>query len=141
MGLERFLSAQEGIYAEAISEIKQGRKQSHWMWFIFPQLKGLGHSATAEYYGITDLDEARHYLEHPVLGKRLVEISKALLELEGADANAIFGYPDDLKLQSSMTLFSRFNGANPVFKNILEKYYNGQLDRKTLFLIDSKRKL
>lgn len=139
MGLERFLSAQEGIYQQALSEIRHGKKQSHWMWFIFPQLKGLGHSSTADYYGIIDLDEARQYLEHPVLGKRLVEISKALLELVGTDANAVFGYPDDLKLQSCMTLFSRLNGADPAFKNVLEKYYNRQPDQKTLDRFEANR--
>lgn len=133
MGLERFSAAQDdGVYDQALSEIKCGKKESHWMRFIFPQLKGLGHSSTAEYYGINGLDEVRQYLEDPVLGPRLIEISRALLELEGSDANAVFGYPDDFKLHSSMTLFSQVKGTDEVFNEVLQKYFAGKPDRKTL---------
>ena len=133
MGLERFLAAQDnGVYDQALLEIKCGKKRSHWMWFVVPQLKGLGSSPTAEYYGITDLEAAAEYLRHPILGKRLIGISATLLELPGADANAVFGYPDDLKLHSCMTLFSQVEDSDNVFREVLEKYFAGKPDRKTL---------
>lgn len=103
--LQRFLDAQERDYRTALAEIKNGRKQSHWMWYIFPQIDGLGFSSTAKFYAIKDLTEAKNYFAHPVLGERLVEISKAMLEIEGKTANQILGSPDDMKLKSSMTLF------------------------------------
>lgn len=133
--LNRFLEAQASSYEQALSEIKSGRKRSHWMWFIFPQLQGLGYSETARFYAIKDLEEARLYLQHPVLGPRLVEISKAMLALEGKTANQILGNPDDLKLRSSMTLFAAVPGADPVFKAVLDKYYKGEADEKTLQLL------
>ena len=105
--LKRFTEAQYRDYEQALKEIKNGRKESHWMWYIFPQLSGLGHSQTARYYAIRDRAEAEAYLAHPVLGKRLLEISSELLKLESSDATAVMGWPDDLKLKSSMTLFSR----------------------------------
>jgi len=117
-----------------LSEIKNGKKQSHWMWYIFPQLQGLGFSETSEFYAIKDIDEAKEFLLHPVLGKRLVELCNELLKLQSVNANSIFGSPDDLKLMSSMTLFSSLN-MNPVFQMVLEKFYNGKKDSKTLEMI------
>ncbi|MCM8768383.1 MAG: DUF1810 domain-containing protein [Candidatus Omnitrophica bacterium] len=133
--LERFVEAQAGTYRQALDEIRSGCKRSHWMWFIFPQMKGLGHSSTANYYAIQSLDEAREYLAHPVLGKRLKECAEALMALENLTVSEIFGYPDDLKLRSSMTLFSLAAGPGSVFEKVLEKYFNGQKDSLTLNLL------
>ena len=130
-GLERFVQAQADSYARALREIKSGRKTSHWMWYIFPQLSGLGHSQTARYYAIRDCAEAEAYLAHPVLGKRLLEISSELLKLESSDATAVMGWPDDLKLKSSMTLFSLVS-REPVFRQVLEKYFRGEEDAYTV---------
>lgn len=136
--LNRFTEAQEKDYRVALSEIQNGRKQSHWMWYIFPQIAGLGFSETSRFYAIRDLQEAVDYLNHPVLGKRFVEISEALLRIDGKTANQIFGNPDDLKLKSSMTLFSAVQAANPVFEQVLDKYFAGQKDPQTLALITGK---
>ena len=114
-GLERFVKAQAYDYDAALREIRGGRKRSHWMWYIFPQLQGLGFSSTAQYYGIRDLEEAKDYMEHPLLGERLVEISAALLTLDTNDPSAVMGYPDDLKLRSCMTLFELAAPEQPVF--------------------------
>ena len=133
--LNRFLEAQASDYPRALAEIKQGRKQTHWMWYIFPQLAGLGYSHTAQYYAIQDLEEARAYLNHPVLGSRLVEISQALLALEGRTAQQIMGSPDDLKLRSSMTLFNQVKSTEPVFEQILDKYYQGKPNGITLSMM------
>lgn len=133
--LQRFTEAQESKFQTALKEVKNGRKQSHWMWFIFPQIAGLGFSETAKFYAITDITEAGFYLQHPVLGARLIEISGALLNIEGKTANQIFGSPDDLKLKSCMTLFSSIRNADPIFKTVLKKYFNGIKDLKTLHLI------
>lgn len=135
--LNRFVKAQENTYSTALQEIKSGRKKSHWMWFIFPQLKGLGFSETAQFYGINGLSEAQEYLQHPVLGGRLREISRALLTLESGDAHAIFGYPDDMKLKSSMTLFAEV-GNDSVFDEVLMKFFDGEKDQKTLELLKQK---
>lgn len=135
-GLARFLEAQNHTYLKALSEIKSGKKTSHWMWYVFPQLKGLGKSDMAQFYGIENLKEAQEYLEHPVLGKHLVDISEALLQIERKSANDIFGSPDDLKLCSSMTLFATADKTNPVFQAVLEKYFNNIPDKKTLELIE-----
>ena len=132
--LHRFLDAQEGDYATALAEIKAGRKRSHWMWYIFPQIAGLGFSSTSKFYAIKDKDEAEKFLAHPVLGKRLIEISNALLEIEGKTANQIFGSPDDAKLKSSMTLFGATENTNPVFQKVLDKYFDGAKDERTLEL-------
>ena len=132
--LSRFLKAQEYDYEQALSEIRGGRKRSHWMWYIFPQIQGLGFSSTAQYYAIRDLQEAKDYLAHPILGARLKEISSALLDLEGLSASEIFGYPDDLKLRSSMTLFRLADLNEPIFLEVLEKYYNGEPDSRTVDL-------
>lgn len=123
------------MYARALEEIQQGRKQSHWMWFIFPQIAGLGYSETSKIYAIRNLAEAKAYLHHEILGKRLIEISEALLSLQNLSAQSIFGSPDDMKLKSSMTLFSLLEGSNPVFKLVLDKYYGGRLDNKTVQLV------
>jgi len=136
--LDRFIEAQETDYQVALSEVKNGKKQSHWMWYIFPQIEGLGHSETSKLYAIKDLKEAEDFLQHPVVGKRLIEISNELLKLDNDDANDIFGSPDDLKLQSSMTLFSSLTNTHPVFQLILEKFFKGARDEKTLQLIDRK---
>ena len=133
--LQRFISAQANDYETALKEIKSGRKRSHWMWFIFPQIDGLGFSSMAQRYAIKDLNEAIQYLKHPMLGSRLVEISKALLGLPGNNATTIMGSPDDLKLHSSMTLFSLVPDADPVFDAVLKKFFNGQKDNGTLRLI------
>ena len=137
MRLERFLSAQEHDYEIALSEIRNGRKQSHWMWYIFPQIQGLGYSSMAQFYAIKDREEAVAYLNHPVLGKRLVEISEVLLNLRENDAKKVMGYPDDLKLKSSMTLFYVVSGR-AVFKQVLDKYYFGELDEKTVSLLGAE---
>lgn len=132
--LSRFLDAQNQVYLKALSEIQNGKKESHWMWYIFPQLKGLGRSETAQFYGIDGLQEATAYLNHPVLGKHLVEISAVLLGIEGKSATDIFGSPDDLKLRSSMTLFAQVPNADPVFQKVLDKYFEGTTCSKSLFL-------
>lgn len=134
--LKRFLEAQEDDYATALAEVKAGSKRSHWMWYIFPQIAGLGFSSTSKFYAIKDRGEAMSYLAHPVLGKRLVEISNALLEIEGKTASEIFGSPDDMKLKSSMTLFGMLENADSVFQKVLDKYFAGEKDGKTLELID-----
>jgi len=136
--LKRFLEAQENDFETALAEIRKGRKQSHWMWYIFPQIAGLGFSSTSKFYAIKDRGEAENYLAHPLLGKRLVEISNVLLEVEGKTANQIFGSPDDVKLKSSMMLFGALENTNPVFRKVLDKYFNGAKDDKTLELIDSR---
>ena len=132
--LDRFVEAQIGQYDKALLEIRSGRKRTHWMWFIFPQLRGLGHSYNAEFYGIQGLPEAADYLSHPKLGPRLVEITRALLALPEKNATAVMGSPDDLKLRSSMTLFSLVHGADPVFQQVLDKYFNGVADERTIAL-------
>lgn len=133
--LQRFLDAQERDFEIALSEIRNGRKRSHWMWYIFPQIDGLGFSSTAKFYAIRDLTEAKSYFEHPVLGKRLVEISEALLAIEGKTANRIFGSPDDMKLKSSMTLFGALDETNPVFQKVSDKYFGGAKDERTLQIL------
>ncbi len=133
--LNRFTNAQQRTYSTALKEIKNGRKQSHWMWFIFPQIAGLGFSETSKLYAIQDIEEASLYLQHPVLGARLIEISQALLDVEGKTASQIFGSPDDLKLKSCMTLFSRVPNADPVFESVLNKYFKGVRDAGTLQLL------
>ncbi len=133
--LQRFVDAQASDYQTALAEIKAGRKRSHWMWYIFPQLRGLGFSEMARYYGITGAAEAEAYLKHPVLGTRLVEVSQALLTLPGSNATSIMGSPDDLKLRSSMTLFAQVPGADAAFRAVLAKFFGGVSDTKTLELL------
>ena len=133
--LERFYKAQEYDYETALSEIRNGRKESHWMWYIFQQITGLGRSTTAEYYAIKSKEEAKGYIEDPVLGKRLIEISQALFQIESDDAEMVMGWPDNLKLRSCMTLFAEVAPEQPVFRNVLEKFYDGEMDGKTLDIL------
>jgi len=134
-GLEKFVAAQRQDYPIALAEIREGRKRSHWMWYIFPQLDGLGFSDMAKRYGIRDLNQAGAYLEHPLLGSRLVEISEVLLTHKGIGAHEIFGSPDDLKLRSSMTLFAAVPSAPPVFSKVLDEFFSGRHDIKTLGIL------
>jgi len=134
--LERFVKEQDKSYQDALSELKSGRKRSHWMWYIFPQIKGLGFSEMAKYYAIENIKEAEDYLAHPILGKRLIKIALVLLELDENNADKVFGYPDDMKLKSSITLFANVNRTNPVFIKILDKYFDGEQDAATLRLIN-----
>lgn len=136
--LQRFITAQEEDFETAFREIKNGRKQSHWMWYIFPQIAGLGFSSTSRFYAVKDITEAENYLAHPTLGKRIVEISEVLLTIKGKSANQIFGSPDDMKLKSSMTLFGALENTNPVFQKVLDKYFDGERDRRTLELIGKR---
>src|SRR6516225_4064386 len=133
--LHRFVQAQEGDYDRVLFEIKSGRKRSHWMWYIFPQIDGLGFSSTARYYSIKSVDEAKAYLDHPVLGARLQECAVAVIGVDGRSATEIFGSPDDLKLKSCATLFECVSPPGPVFAQLLEKYYRGERDGKTLQLL------
>ena len=134
--LKRFLDAQNQLYLKALAEMRNGKKESHWMWFVFPQVKGLGFSETAKFYGIADLEEATAYLAHPVLGRHLIEISEAVLQIENKTATEIFGAPDDMKLRSSMTLFAKVENANPVFEKVLDKYFMGMQDDYTEDLLE-----
>ena len=133
--LDRFLDAQRDDYAAALAEVRRGRKTSHWMWYIFPQIAGLGQSSTARYYSIRDLEEAREYYAHPVLGQRLREISGVLLDLRGSDPVAVFGGIDSMKLKSSMTLFAVAAPDDPLFRQVLDKYYGGEQDALTLRIL------
>lgn len=133
--LDDFVIAQDEVYAAVRAELHAGRKASHWMWFVFPQLAALGRSPTAKYYGIIDLAQARAYLAHPVLGPRLVDCTRLVLAVEGLSAHEIFGSPDDLKFRSSMTLFGRAAPAEPLFAAALAKYYGGIEDAATVALL------
>lgn len=129
--LDRFVSAQAPVIAQVTQELRDGRKQTHWMWFIFPQVAGLGHSPMAQCYAITSLAEAQAYLDHPILGPRLIELTEAVNQTTGRSAHQIFGSPDDMKFHSSMTLFTAARPDEPAFRSALEKYFNGQPDRLT----------
>jgi uncharacterized protein (DUF1810 family) len=133
--LNRFVLAQQDDYKRALSEIVSGQKRTHWMWYIFPQLDGLASSPTAKRYAIKSVDEARAYLEHPILGPRLLKCAEAVVGVEGRSATEIFGTPDDLKLKSCATLFSCVASSGSVFDRLLEKYYRGERDGKTLALL------
>ena len=130
--LKRFVDAQEGVYEQACAELRAGRKRSHWMWFVFPQIRGLGSSPTAVRFAISGMEEARAYLEHPVLGPRLRECTGIVVGVEGRSVEEIFGYPDDLKFHSSMTLFAKAAEEAGMFGEALEKYFGGEMDRGTL---------
>lgn len=130
--LQRFVDAQYPVYERVCSELRNGRKESHWMWFIFPQLRGLGHSRMATVYGISSREEAEAYLTHPVLGTRLKECTGLVNLVEGRSIGEIFGSPDDLKYRSSMSLFATVRPEDQVFKDALEKYFGGQLDFLTM---------
>ena len=132
--LERFVAAQDGVYADALAELGAGRKRTHWMWFVFPQIAGLGSSPAAQRYAIRSLDEARAYLAHPVLGPRLRECAQALLAVQDRSAREILGHPDDLKLRSSMTLFARAADDPALFQAVLDRFYDGP-DPLTLTLL------
>jgi len=134
---ERSMVAQDRHYATALSEIKSGRKSSHCMWYIFPQIDGLGYSEMAKCYAIKDLPEATAFLAHDLPGARLIDISKAILTLPGSNATQIMGSPDDPKLRSSMTLFSEVPGADPVFEAVLHRFFHGHKDQATLEILDS----
>ena len=137
--LERFVDAQKYSYEQALAEMKAGRKQSHWIWYIFPQLKGLGRTYNAEFYGLDGAEEAAEYLKHPVLGARLREISGVLLGLESSDPERVMGgHPDDWKLCSCMTLFAEVSEEGSVFHKVLEKFFGGQKDGRTLGLLRTK---
>jgi uncharacterized protein (DUF1810 family) len=134
--LNRFLQAQETDYKRALSEIRNGRKRSHWMWYIFPQLDGLGFSQTSKRYSIKSIAEAKAYLNHPVLGPRLIECIEATLSIEGRSAYEIFGSPDDMKLKSCATLFAYVSSPGSVFDRLLDRFFQGDRDRKTLSLLN-----
>ena len=133
--LQRFVDAQDRVHDRVLAELRRGRKASHWMWFVFPQVAGLGSSSTARHYAIEGLDEARAYLAHPVLGPRLVECAALAAAVEGGRAADVFGHPDDLKLRSSMTLFARAAPDEPVFTAVLNRFFGGEPDPRTLELL------
>ncbi|MFL5296868.1 MAG: DUF1810 domain-containing protein [Phenylobacterium sp.] len=134
--LQRFVDAQAGVFEHALAELSAGRKRSHWMWFVFPQLKDLGRSPTARHFGIASMDEARAYLAHPTLGPRLARATEAVLRADAASLNALFGSPDDLKFVSSMTLFSRtFGGDGGIYSQALARWHDGREDAATLELL------
>lgn len=133
--LTRFLDAQEKTYNQALQEIKNGYKETHWIWFIFPQLLGLGESYAATYYGIKNLEEAEMYLDNDILRNRLIEITEALLNVNGLTIEQIVGYPDNLKIQSCMTLFNAVDPSFEVFKEVLDKYYDGLEDEATIRML------
>ena len=135
--LSRFIEAQETTYRGAMLELARGRKDSHWIWYIFPQIDGLGNSETTKIFSIKSLEEGRAYLEHPLLGQRLVESCEILLTLKDKSINEVMGFPDDLKLLSSMTLFETFSESNSVFTRIIEVYFDGERDEATLEIIKS----
>ena len=140
MSIDRFLKAQENTYDEALSEIREGHKRSHWIWFIFPQIQGLGFSAISQEYAIKDLEEAREYLNNPLLKERLLEISEALIDLPEFDPTKVMGYPDDLKLCSSLTLFHVVDPEEPVFKLVLDKYFDGKIDKNTIRILENQER-
>jgi len=137
--LQRFVDAQEHVYETVLDELRSGRKRSHWIWFVFPQLRGLGHSPTAVHFGISSLDEARAYLAHPVLGPRLRECARLVARIDSRSADEIFGWPDNLKVLSSMTLFARATDDDSEFRAVLEKFYTGEDDPATVERLSTAR--
>ncbi|MES2072955.1 MAG: DUF1810 domain-containing protein [Pseudomonadota bacterium] len=133
--LQRFVDAQDTVYADVLDELRQGQKRSHWMWFVFPQIEGLGRTDTARLYAIASLDEARAYLAHPILGPRLLECAHLLLQLEGRSAREILGSPDDMKLRSSLSLFAAAATDNQIFFDALDKFYGGEPDPLTTAMV------
>jgi uncharacterized protein (DUF1810 family) len=133
--LERFVQAQAADYDRALRELRAGKKESHWMWYVFPQLEGLGHSSMSRHYAIKSVAEGRAYLRHPVLGSRLLECANALLNIDGRSAREILGSPDDMKLHSSATLFAHVSDDDDVFRKLLEKYFDNEPDQNTLRLL------
>ncbi|MCW2121035.1 DUF1810 domain-containing protein [Flavobacterium sp. 7A] len=136
--LNRFLEVQETKYQVALNEIQHGKKQTHWMWYIFPQIKGLGSTENAVFYGINNLDEAQEFFNHPILGPRLIQITQELLKIENKSAFEIMGTPDDKKLKSCMTLFGHIPNTNALFQEVLNKYFKGEKDLKTIILLKSQ---
>lgn len=136
MNLDRFLKAQASSYDTALREIHAGHKYGHWIWYIFPQIQGLGFSSTSQYYAIENLEEAKAYLQEPTLRARLLEISEALLGLSSNDPAEVMGYPDDLKLRSSMTLFAEAEPECEVFQKVLDKFFGGRKDPRTLQILN-----
>lgn len=136
--LDRFVKAQAPVFEQALGELREGRKQSHWMWFVFPQLVGLGHSQMARTYGISSVDEAAAYLQHSVLGRRLFECAEAVFAVPGRTAREILGSPDDLKLRSCATLFAAISPADSVFHRVLDHFFGGHPDPRTLELLALK---
>jgi uncharacterized protein (DUF1810 family) len=134
--LERFVIAQNPVYDDVVAELRAGSKESHWMWFVFPQLRGLGSSSMANRYGISSREEAEAYLQHPILGARLRECTRLVNQVEGRSVEQIFGYPDDLKFRSSMTLFAQAASGNEGFLQAIEKYFGGKPDQRTLNLLE-----
>lgn len=130
--LQRFVDAQDRVFNQVCSELRHGSKRSHWMWFIFPQIKGLGHSAVSVKYSMTSLEEARAFLNHPILGPRLRECTRLVNQIEGRSIEDIFGYPDDLKFHSSITLFAQASPEDQVFQKALQKFFTGEFDQLTL---------
>jgi len=137
--LQRFIEAQDQVYAAVLDELRTGGKRGHWMWYIFPQIKGLGHSVMAQRFAITSREEAKAYLEHPVLGSRLRECTRLVLNVEGRSAEQIFYYPDNLKFRSCMTLFMDATTGNNIFQEALLKYFEGQPDESTLDILRRSR--
>lgn len=137
--LQRFVVEQDRVYGSVIDELRRGRKRGHWIWFVFPQVRGLGHSAMAHRYGISSLDEARAYLAHEVLGPRLRECARLVTHIGGRSADDIFGWPDNLKVRSSMTLFARATDDNADFRAVLDKFYDGEDDPATVELLSEAR--
>ncbi|OAP41606.1 calpastatin [Sinorhizobium glycinis] len=133
--LTRFVEAQQGVYETALAELRAGAKRTHWMWFIFPQIRGLGHSSMAQYYALADIAEAQAYLKHPLLGRRLLECTEAVNTVTGRSALEIFGRPDDLKFRSSMTLFEAAAPTVGAFARALDHYYNGARDAQTMEIL------
>jgi uncharacterized protein (DUF1810 family) len=133
--LSRFLSVQQNIFAQVVKELRNGKKTSHWMWFIFPQIEGLGHSSTSKYYSIKNINEAKEYIDHPILGMRLLECCNIILKIDGKTASDIFGYPDDIKLRSSLTLFHSIAPEHKVFADVLKKYFASDQDEKTISIL------
>ncbi|MBJ8348966.1 DUF1810 domain-containing protein [Antrihabitans sp. YC2-6] len=133
--LDRFVDAQSTVYNTVLAELRAGDKRTHWMWFVFPQIAGLGHSPIAQRFAIADLDEARAYLAHPVLGARLRECAQLISDVEGRSIDRILGFPDNLKLRSSMTLFAQASTDNAVFLAVLQKYFDGEADPRTLEIL------
>jgi uncharacterized protein (DUF1810 family) len=136
--LARFIKAQGPVYEQALAEIRAGRKRSHWMWYVFPQIAGLGHSPTSVHYAIATMEEAAAYLAHPILGPRLIECAEAVLQIEGRSALEIFGSPDDMKLRSSATLFAAISPETSAFQRLLEKYFDGARDALTIELMRAR---
>jgi uncharacterized protein (DUF1810 family) len=133
--LQRFVDAQEPVFEQVCAELRGGRKRSHWIWFIFPQMRGLGHSEPAIFYGISSRQEAEAYLAHPVLGPRLRECTRLVTMVEGRSIDQILGYPDNLKFRSSMTLFASTGSENQIFRDALQRYFDGEPDQRTLDLL------